>query len=231
MDTYIVKAHNICKSFYYPTQVDVLKNISIQVKEGQSIAITGASGEGKSTLLSLIGLLDTPSQGVIQIAGKKAGKRQAAALRNAYIGFVFQHFFLMEDYTVIDNVLMPSRIARKSVSKGSEAYRYAEELLDKVKLGHRTHFPVKLLSGGEKQRVAIARALGNNPKLILADEPSGNLDHKTSLEIYDLLFKCLEGSSKALVTVTHDLELAARCQLHLHLEDGILASHSTKART
>jgi lipoprotein-releasing system ATP-binding protein len=218
----ILSVKEICKSFYHPTQVDVIKGVSLEVYPHDSIAITGASGEGKSTLLSIIGLLDDPSKGTLEVYGKHINNGSVTRLRNQSIGFVFQNFFLLEDYSVIENILMPARIARKSTKPGSKAYQHGEYLLEKVKLTHRKGFPVKLLSGGEKQRVALARALCNDPQLILADEPSGNLDHATSIEIYELLFSCLKESDKALITVTHDLELAHRCQRHYHLEDGKL---------
>lgn len=218
----LLVAKHLFKTFYYPVPVEILRDVSLEVCAGESIAIMGASGEGKSTLLHILGTLEPPTRGCVRIFDQEVQTKDAHRVRNQHIGFVFQRFHLFGDSSVLDNVLMPARIARKSVSKQSPAYQQAVDLLNAVGLRNRIHFPAKLLSGGEKQRVGIARALCNDPALLLADEPSGNLDHHTSFEIYDLLLSLAQASEKALITVTHDPELARRCQKTFTLREGSL---------
>lgn len=218
----VLQAQEIQKSFYHPARIELLKSITLTVKRGESVAIIGNSGEGKSTLLHILGTLEPPCDGTLTIAGQAVTGTNRNTIRNKHLGFVFQSFHLLEDYTALENVLMPARIARDSVGKQSEAYRYASEMLDNVGLGDRRHFHTKLLSGGEKQRVAIARALCNDPDIILADEPSGNLDYGTSNIIHDLLLNLVRERNKSLITVTHNLELADRCSRRLRLIEGRL---------
>lgn len=221
----LLKLEEIYKTYYSEGKgppVEVLKNVSLEVEPGQTLSITGASGEGKSTLLHLVGLLDAPNSGEIKLWGKKASWRHCDRLRNRHIGFVFQFYHLVEDMTVLENVLMPAMISRDSTYEGSDAYNRAIALIDDVGLMHRLHFKVQKLSGGEKQRVCIARSLINNPDIILADEPTGNLDHKSSGQIIDLLFKEVSERKKALILVTHEQHIAERCQRHYMLSDGQL---------
>lgn len=218
--TVILKGTNLSKCFFDPIKIEILSNLCIEVEAGETVAITGASGEGKSTLLQILGTLEPPTAGTLEIAGQKVTKRNAAKIRNLHIGFIFQSFHLLEDYTTLENVLMPARIARKSTTPKSESYQRAEFLLNKVGLLNRAQFHTKLLSGGEKQRVAIARALCNNPDLILADEPSGNLDHLNSSQIHDLLLNLATEENKTLIVVTHDHGLASLCKRHYHLQKG-----------
>lgn len=218
----ILKAQNIKKKFLEPTCIELLKGIDLTVERGQTVAIMGRSGEGKSTLLHILGTLDTPSEGILEIAGNKVTSQNVARMRNQHIGFVFQSFHLLEDYTVLQNVLMPAKIARKAVHKGSAAYNNAVDLLNQVGLEARMHHFGKQLSGGEKQRVAIARALCNDPDILFADEPSGNLDHKTAEGIHSLLLNFARERKKSLVLVTHDQELAALCDVRYCLKDGLL---------
>jgi lipoprotein-releasing system ATP-binding protein len=218
----ILEATNIRKTFYSPTKVEVLKDINLKVFPGETIAIMGASGEGKSTLLHILGSLESPSEGSLKIAQRSITRSNNASLRNEHIGFIFQGFHLLEDYTILENTLIPAMIARKSTKKNSESYQRVLKLIEEVKLTNRLHFSAKLLSGGEKQRVAIVRALCNNPSLILADEPTGNLDHQTSLEIIQVLLSFAKKSNKALIIVTHDIELAKMCDRILTLRDGFL---------
>jgi len=218
----ILSAKNICKKFNYPLEIEILKSISLDLFPGQSIAIMGASGEGKSTLLQILGTLEEPSSGELYISGKSVQKNPSPSLRNQHIGFVFQAYNLLEDYTVLQNVLMPALIAGKKFSKQSSVYAHAIHLLDRVGLKERIHFHTKFLSGGEKQRVAIARALCNNPEIILADEPSGNLDHATSSHIHKLLMESVNEFKKALIVVTHDEDLASLCNYKLILCNGFL---------
>jgi lipoprotein-releasing system ATP-binding protein len=220
----VIKAINIYKSFKNPYPVEILNGVSLEIYSGESIAIMGASGEGKSTLLNIFGTLEVPSSGELWIKGKTAKEVPSALLRNLHIGFIFQAFNLLEDYTVLQNVLMPALISGSDVRKGSHAYERGFSLIEKVGLSHRAHFAAKMLSGGEKQRVAIARALCNDPEVILADEPSGNLDHGTSQRIHELLLGCVCHWNKALIVVTHDNELAALCNKTFYLRDGKLSS-------
>ncbi|HSX11677.1 MAG TPA: ABC transporter ATP-binding protein [Chlamydiales bacterium] len=207
----ILKASHIFKS--YP-KVKVLSGISLSVAAGESIAICGRSGEGKTTLLHILGTLEEPDSGTLEINGEPLTRSNASHLRNEQIGFVFQAYNLLEDFTALENVLMPARIARRSAER-----KKGLELLSLVGLEERADFPAKLLSGGERQRVAIARALCNDPSLILADEPSGNLDRANAKRIGEILISL----KKSLILVTHDPDLAALCDRKYVLQDGILA--------
>jgi lipoprotein-releasing system ATP-binding protein len=218
----ILLAKNLSKSFKTPIPTLILKKISLEVFPGETVAITGKSGEGKTTLLHLLGTLESPSAGTLEISGIPAEPSTWSLLRNQKIGFVFQTYNLLEDYTAFDNVLMPAKIGGHATNPGSPAHTRALQLLSEVGLSERIYFPSKLLSGGEKQRVAIARAFENDPDLILADEPSGNLDHAHSRLIYDLLLKAATIRGKALIVVTHDPELAALCGRHYALTNGVL---------
>ncbi|MBA3957512.1 MAG: ABC transporter ATP-binding protein [Parachlamydiaceae bacterium] len=220
--TIALHANNLRKSFFHPIAVDVLKEINLTVHHGEAIAITGRSGQGKSTLLQLLGTLEDPCGGILEIAGKKVASNNKSAIRNRHLAFIFQSFHLLEDYTALDNVLMPARIARKKVSKHSQAYQHGMHLLERVGLSDRAHFNSKLLSGGEKQRVAIARALCNDPDIILADEPSGNLDKQTASNIHHLLLEFARQENKSVVIVTHDPDLASLCDQQYVLQDGLL---------
>jgi lipoprotein-releasing system ATP-binding protein len=201
----------------------VLRGINLRVAKSEKIAIMGKSGEGKSTLLHILGALEKPSDGELKFLGQSYEEHALSKLRSLHIGFIFQAFNLLDEYTALGNLLMPAKIARKSVSKGSEAHDRALHLLERVGLIERKDFPAKLLSGGEKQRIAIARALMNDPDLLLADEPSGNLDSATSQMVYELLLGCVKESGKTLIVVTHDASLAKLCDRTLILKDGILS--------
>lgn len=218
----LLEAQNISKAFYHPKAIEILKGISLQVKAGESVAIVGRSGEGKSTLLQILGTLEDPCNGMLFIEGNRVTSSNRAVLRNEKIGFVFQSFHLLEDYTALENVLMPARIARQSVYRESPAEKRALSLLEKVGLADRAHFHTKFLSGGEKQRVALARAMCNDPSLILADEPSGNLDGQTAQMIHEILLQFARHAEKALLLVTHDRELAKLCSRQYELRDGLL---------
>lgn len=218
----ILIAENLHKTFYDPCEVEILKGVSLSVSPGETIAIIGASGEGKSTLLHILGTLEPPCQGTMKIMGNDALRGNRNTLRNKHIGFVFQNFHLLEDYTIMENVLMPARIGRKKTGNNSQAQQHAKKLLEMVGLSSRENFYAKLLSGGEKQRAAIARALCNDPNIILADEPAGNLDHHTSQNIYNILLDCAKKYNKALIVVTHDLEFAQLCDKTFHLSEGMI---------
>lgn len=218
----ILKAKNISKHFTHPVKTTILDSLSLEVSPGETIAIVGKSGMGKTTLLHLLGTLDEPSSGTIEICGEIATTQKSACLRNQHIGFVFQAYHLLEESTVLENILLPARIGNQKTEPHSPAHTRALELLKEVDLLPRASYPVKLLSGGEKQRVALARALINDPALILADEPSGNLDHAHSEIIYSLLLNSAQKRGKALIVVTHDREFALRCQKTYVLQDGKL---------
>lgn len=218
----VLSAKNIRKTFSHPAEIEILKGVSLDLYPGESIAIMGASGEGKSTLLQILGTLEEASSGELNIAGKSVQNNPPPTLRNRHIGFVFQSFYLLEDYTVLQNVLMPALIAGKEIHKNSEAYARGVDLVKKVGLEKRLEYPAKLLSGGEKQRAALARALCNDPEILLADEPSGNLDHATARQIQELLLGSVKEFDKSLIVVTHDHALASLCDRKLILWDGHL---------
>lgn len=218
----ILEAKDVHKAFRHPILLELLRGISLDVQRGETVAIIGRSGEGKSTLIHVLGTLEAPCSGTLSIAGQKCMARNASAIRNRHLGFIFQSFHLLEDYTALENVLVPARIARKRIARGSKAYLRGCELLERVGLQDRLHHSAKLLSGGEKQRVAIARALCNDPDLILADEPSGNLDRQNAAFVHQLLIDTVKQEGKGLLVVTHDPELAGRCDRCYVLEKGKL---------
>lgn len=222
MKQVVLKARGLRKSFYHPREVNILNGINLDVESGNSVAIMGRSGQGKSTLLQILGTLDDACDGSLEIGGTIVSRYNKSSLRNRELAFVFQSFHLLEDYTALENVLMPAKIGRNSVSRGSSMYQHGLDLLDKVGLKQRADFHVKFLSGGEKQRVAIARALCNDPTLIMADEPSGNLDCETSAIIHELLLEFSKQPKKALIVVTHDQSLAEQCTLRYTLDSGLL---------
>lgn len=218
----VLEAKKITKSFYYPKQTQILVDINLTVRQGDTVAILGRSGEGKSTLLQILGTLESACSGDLKITGTSVSRYNKSFLRNKKLAFVFQSFHLMEDYTAIENVLMPARIGREKTTPGSLMYQRGCDLLKHVGLENRTHFHTKLLSGGEKQRVAIARALCNDPDIIFADEPSGNLDQQTSMLIHELLIDYAHSQKKTLIVVTHNNELAALCSQRYQLTEGKL---------
>lgn len=218
----VLKASHLGKTFYSPSEVTVLKDVNLDVKRGQALAIMGKSGEGKSTLLQILGTLEKPTSGEIFFMGKPLSHYSLPQLRNQHIGFIFQNYHLLDDYTVLENILMPAKIAGKNTGPNSVDYQRALQLLEKVGLSHRADFYTKLLSGGEKQRAAFARAHCNDPDLVFADEPSGNLDHVHSQQLHHLLISSIKEMGKALIVVTHDRELAALCDQIYLLKDGIL---------
>ena len=215
-------ARKLSKTFPGPRPIILFSDISLEVYSGQTVVIMGKSGEGKTTLLHLLGTLEAPTKGSVEICGIPAEPKQWNFLRNQKIGFIFQSYNLIEEQTALENVLLPAKIARQPTRSGSPAHRVALSLLEEVGLLDRADFPTKLLSGGEKQRVTLARAFCNDPELILADEPSGNLDHSYSQLVYDLLIKATKKRLKALVVVTHDMSLAQLCEKRYLLMDGTL---------
>ncbi|MBQ9693369.1 MAG: ABC transporter ATP-binding protein [Kiritimatiellae bacterium] len=204
-------------------QIQVLSGASFTTTSGESIAIIGKSGSGKSTLMHLLGGLDKPDAGNVFVNGKdlyKLSSRQRTHLRASEIGFVFQAYHLLPEMTITENVILPAMALGKLSRK--EMLSRAEQLLEHVGLSDRLNHKPQELSGGEQQRAAIARALMNEPPLILADEPTGNLDAETGDRVMDLLFDLTQKQSKVLVMVTHNPETAARCSRTLTLQDGLL---------
>ena len=202
--------------------ITVLDGVNLQVARGEMVAIVGASGAGKSTLLHLLGALDRPTRGTVSIAGERIDDRsdeELSSLRNRRVGFVFQFHHLLREFSALENVTMPLLIAGWDSDR---AYTRAEELLSRVGLtGRMTHRPGEL-SGGEQQRTAVARALAIDPSVLLADEPSGNLDHANSSRLHDLFVELSRDLEIAMVVVTHNRSLASRADRALLLEDGRL---------
>lgn len=202
--------------------VDVLCGIDLILSGEESIAVVGASGVGKTTLLHILGTLERPSSGEVIYEGVNVftfHEMQLAAYRNRTIGFVFQFHHLLSEFTALENVMLPALIGRKSKK---ESKIRAQFVLDLVGLSHRIQHRVGELSGGEQQRVAVARALILNPKVLLADEPTGNLDTKSSQNIHELLLRLNQEQKVSLVVVTHNMELAGMMQRQLHMKDGLL---------
>jgi lipoprotein-releasing system ATP-binding protein len=219
--TYLLQAKDLHKTFAGPKPVEILQGVSLDLSMGESVAIIGKSGSGKSTLLHILGTLDTPSSGSVTISGKDAFSN-TAKLRRDSLGFVFQSFHLLEDYTLLENILMPASITRKNIAPGSASYLHAQELIEFIGLSDRAKTPVKFLSGGEKQRVAIARAFCNNPDLLFVDEPTGNLDPINAKIVQDLSMEGCKKQGKSLILVTHDEEFAFFCDRVFMLKEGHL---------
>jgi lipoprotein-releasing system ATP-binding protein len=220
----IISCQNLSKRFKEgKLDVEVLKDISLDIEAGEKIAIVGSSGSGKSTLLHILGGLDLPTSGSVQVMGKDIAKlsdKQRGDLRNQSLGFIYQFHHLLPEFTALENVAMPLLIRGLAVA---EASKQASDILDKVGLSERLKHKPGQLSGGERQRAAIARALVTKPNAVLADEPTGNLDHKTALQIFDLMQHLNQEMHTAFIIVTHDMQLAEKMDKIYHLVDGHLS--------
>ncbi len=219
----VIKATDIHKHFVQGEQdLHILRGINLTVNQGERIAIVGLSGSGKSTLLHLLGGLDTCEEGSVQINGKNLGnlnEDELCRLRNGTLGFIYQFHHLMMDFTALENVMMPLRIGGLAIAESTEL---ASKMLDRVGLADRLDHRPGQLSGGERQRVAIARALVTRPQCVLADEPTGNLDEGTALEIDELMIELSDEFNISFVIVTHNLALAARMDRKLELHNGVI---------
>ena len=222
MSNYILETNNLRKEYVNGEfKTEILKGISVGFENGEFCAITGPSGSGKSTLLHILGMLDRPTSGIVKIFGQDmAGlsDRKQATLRRKNIGFIFQSFYLIPGITVYENVIMPNLLDKRKVD-----HNYINMLLETVGLVHRKDHRPSQLSGGEQQRTAIARALANNPALLLADEPTGNLDSRNSIQIIELLRQININNRVTSVMVTHSEEFARQCDRIIKIKDGIIS--------
>jgi lipoprotein-releasing system ATP-binding protein len=217
----LIKASNILKAY---GDLRVLSGVDVSVKEGQVLSIVGASGAGKSTLLHILGTLDTPDSGSLEFAGRridKLNRNQLAAFRNQFIGFVFQFHNLLPEFSAFENVCLPGFIGGR---KPEQVKERAAQLLGTLGLAGRIDHKPSELSGGEQQRVAVARALINDPKVVFADEPSGNLDSKNAKELHELFFKLRDEFGQTFVIVTHNNGLAEMSDSQVVLKDGLIVS-------
>lgn len=217
----LIKAVDIHKSYTQGTgELEILRGVNLEIKQGEALAILGASGAGKSTLLHIMGTLDRPNRGALSFEGRDLlimEDEELSRFRNSEMGFVFQFHHLLGEFTALENVMMPCRVGGESIKDAREK---ALHLLSFMGLtGRSDHYPNQL-SGGELQRVAIARALVRRPKILFADEPTGNLDSQTSVKIQDLFFRLKEEMKLALVVVTHDLSFATRFPKVYRMKDG-----------
>jgi lipoprotein-releasing system ATP-binding protein len=213
----ILQAENIYKKY---GTLEVLKGVSLQVKKGEIVSLVGPSGAGKSTLLHIVGTLDKPDSGTVKIDDKDVfsqNEKALSAFRNNSLGFIFQFHHLLPEFTAVENVCIPAFIAGK---KKNDAQARAKELLNMLNLSHRFNHKPAELSGGEQQRVAVARALMNNPTIIMADEPSGNLDTNNARDLHKLFFELRVKLNQTFIIVTHNEELANMADRTVHMKDG-----------
>ena len=217
----ILKAENICKS--YPTSagpLEVLRDVSLSLKEGELISVAGPSGCGKSTLLNILGTLDQPDKGTLEITGKNVAlldDESVSRLRSEFIGFVFQFHHLLPEFTIAENLMIPQRLLGRSEKTATDR---VTELLSKVNLLPRYNHRPNAISGGERQRVALLRALVNEPGIVLADEPTGNLDVETAQQLMEMIQNLAKDFNQAFLIVTHNPDVAALCERNLTINEG-----------
>jgi lipoprotein-releasing system ATP-binding protein len=223
----VLEAHDVHKSFRQgPVTLEVLRGITVSVAPAERLAIVGASGSGKTTLLQILGGLDAPTAGRVCVDSRnihELNERERGMLRNHALGFVYQFHHLLPEFSALENVAMPLLVRRMKVA---DAKRQAREILERVGLGARLDHRPHQLSGGERQRAAVARALVTHPKLVLADEPTGNLDGANAEQVFALMLELNRERRTSLVVVTHDLRLAARMERILEIDGGVLREHS-----
>lgn len=219
----LLEAKNLVKDYKEGKIVtSVLKGVNLSIQENELVSVVGSSGSGKSTLLHILGTLDTQTSGEVLFRGEdlsKLSQKKLSEFRSKNLGFVYQFHHLLSDFTAYENVAIPLMINNCNKKEIDERVKYC---LDKVGLYNRAKHKSSELSGGERQRIAIARAIVNNPSLILADEPTGNLDHKTAMNVFDLLLELREQNKCSLVVVTHDNELASKFDRKIMMKDGII---------
>jgi lipoprotein-releasing system ATP-binding protein len=221
MESSPIELHGIYKTYYGEVPTPVLFDINLHVRAGEFVAIVGASGSGKTTLLNIIGLLDSPTSGEIRLGGRDVSKMtetERSLLRRDYLGFIFQFHYLLLEFNVLENALMPCRLRGRSYRDLRRSYM--SDLLTRVGLGQRLRYRPTQLSGGQQQRVAIVRAMANDPVIILADEPTGNLDSKNGIEVFSLMRELNRLTGKAFLVVTHDEHFASEADRIVHLRDG-----------
>lgn len=228
----LIEVNDLHKSFTMGTQsIEILKGINFVLSRGEMLTMVGASGAGKSTLLHILGTLDRPTQGTVRFEGQNVfelSETQLAAFRNRRIGFVFQFHHLLPEFTALENTFLPAMIQKRPKT---EAIEEAKHLLMEVGLQHRLHHKPGELSGGEQQRVAVARALIRNPDLVLADEPTGNLDTQTGEALFQLLRDLNQKRGTAFVIVTHNERLSKQADRLVHMKDGLLLEHLPNSQT
>ena len=223
----VLKAKDICRSFQTGAEtLDVLKGIDMEIYEGEIVAVIGPSGSGKSTLLHILGALDRPDRGFVNFNSSdifSLNDKELAHFRNRFVGFVFQFHHLLPEFSALENVMLPKLIAREESKQFKDK---AMDILEELGLAERIHHKPGELSGGEQQRVAVARALINNPKVVIADEPSGNLDRSSAESLHNLISELRSKRNQTFILATHNLELAQRAQRIFKLEDGKLEPYS-----
>ncbi|MBM3468560.1 MAG: ABC transporter ATP-binding protein [Alphaproteobacteria bacterium] len=221
--TVVLELKNIVRNFHQADEIiHVLKEINLKIAPGQIVALVGPSGAGKTTLLQIAGLLELPSKGTVQMNGQNCNQltdTERTALRCQFAGFVYQFHYLLQEFSALENVMLPCLIAGQSRPK---AKARAEDLLKRMGLKHRLHHRPKKLSGGEQQRVAIARAIANEPKILLADEPTGNLDTSTADAVFNEMLSLVRETGLSALVATHNLDLAAKMDRTVRLADGKL---------
>ncbi|HIO56782.1 MAG TPA: ABC transporter ATP-binding protein [Candidatus Marinimicrobia bacterium] len=217
----MLKAENICKSYRTSTgPLEVLRDVSLSLKEGELVSVAGPSGCGKSTLLNILGTLDQPNKGTLEIAGKDVAlldDESVSRLRCESIGFVFQFHHLLPEFTIVENLMIPQRLLGRSEKAAAD---WAKELLSKVELLPRADHRPNAISGGERQRVAVLRALVNEPGIVLADEPTGNLDVDAARQLMEVIQALAEDFNQAFLIVTHNPDVAALCERNLTIKEG-----------